>query len=255
MNILPAGIKYYSRINNITRGNEILHAGTKYYSRERILLAGTKYNSRGPNITRGDHILLAETKYYSREWNITRGNVLITRGTEELLAGTKYYSLEYNITRGNELLLAGKNITRGKELLLAEIYLLLAGTIYYSRERNIGSIWHQRASVHMYVVRRINYRANWLGKFVSAIWIGKGVTSYIDGYPLPDLCVFSAVSLTGFDWSTLLSPALRVRSRLLHGPPPRCLGRGTAWLSQRNLSRFERMKVQDKCVYSLYCIC
>ena len=44
---------------------------------------------------------------------------------------------------------------------------------------------------------------------------------------------FTAVSLTGFDWSTLLSPALGVRSRLLHGPPPRCLGRGTAWLSQR----------------------
>ena len=60
---------------------------------------------------------------------------------------TNYYSRECNITRGNELLLAGKNITRGKELLLAGIYLLLAGTIYYSRERNIGSIWHQRASV------------------------------------------------------------------------------------------------------------
>ena len=118
----------------------ILPAGIKYYSRERII-------SPEPNITRGDQILLAGTIYYSREWNITRGNVLITRGEEKLLAGTKYYSREYNITRGNELLLAGKNITRGKELLLGGIYLLLAGTIYYSRERNIGSIWHQRASV------------------------------------------------------------------------------------------------------------
>ena len=45
-----------------------------------------------------------------------------------------------------------EKITRGKELLLAGIYLLLAGTIYYSRERNIGSIWHQRASV---VIRQL----------------------------------------------------------------------------------------------------
>ena len=30
----------------------------------------------------------------------------------------------------------------------------------------------------MYVVRRINYRASWLGKFVSAIWIGKGEYEY-----------------------------------------------------------------------------
>ena len=140
MNILPAGIKYYSRINNITRGNEILLAGTKYYSRERnitrgneILLAGTKYYSRGPNITRGDQILLAGTKYYSRERNITRGN-------EILLAGMKYYSREWNITRGNEYYSREPNITRGDQILLAgTIYysrkqILLAGMKYYSRE-------------------------------------------------------------------------------------------------------------------------
>ena len=71
-----------------------------------------------------------------------------------LLVGQKYYSRKRIITRGNAISLAemiyysqDRNITRGKELLLMGIYLLLAGTIYYSRERNIGSIWHQRASV------------------------------------------------------------------------------------------------------------
>ena len=98
-------------------------------------------------------------------------------------------------------------------------------------------------------------RKSWLEKFVSAICIGKGVTSYFDGYPLPAICVFTAVSSAGFDWSTLLSPARGVRSRLLHGPPPRCLGRGTAWLLQWKLIRFAWMKVKDKCVYSLYWTC
>ena len=78
MNILPAGIKDYSRINNITRGNEILLAGTNYYSRE-------------CNITRGNELLLAGQKYYSRERIITRGNLYITRGDDVLLAGEKYW--------------------------------------------------------------------------------------------------------------------------------------------------------------------
>ena len=130
----------------------ILPAGIKYYSRERILLAGTKYNSRGPNITRGDHILLAGMKYYSRECiNYSRGRK-ITCGNEILLAGIQYDSRKWIITRG-------KNITRGKELLLAGNYLLLAGTIYYSRERNIGSIWHQRASLYNQIVTQESDRA------------------------------------------------------------------------------------------------
>ena len=95
-----------------------------------------------------------------------------------------------------------------------------------------------RNPTHLYVVRRINFHASWLQKFVSAICIEKGVTSYFDGYPLPEISEFTEVSSAGFDWSTLLSPARGVRSRLLHGPPPRCLGRGTAWPSQRKLIRF-----------------
>ena len=50
MEVLPAGIKYYSRINNITRGNEIVL--------NEVLPAGIKYYSRINNITRGNEIVL-----------------------------------------------------------------------------------------------------------------------------------------------------------------------------------------------------
>ena len=104
----------------------ILPAGIKFYSRERILLAGTKYNSRGTNITRGDHILLAGMKYYSRECiNYSRGRK-ITCGNEILLAGIQYYSRKWIITRGKkyysrERIVTGGNlfITRGNDILLA----------------------------------------------------------------------------------------------------------------------------------------
>ena len=90
-------------------------------------------------------------KYYSRECINYSRDRKITCGNEILLAEMNYYSRE-------KILLAGKNYYLGESIYY---YLLLAGTIYYSRERNIGSIWHQRASVVrtyevVYIVRAVH---------------------------------------------------------------------------------------------------
>ena len=109
----------------------ILPAGIKYYSRERILLAGTKYNSQGPNITRGDHILLAGMKYYSRECiNYSRGRK-ITCGNEILLAGIQYYSRKWIITRGKKYYSWERIITRGNLFITRGNDILLAGEKYW----------------------------------------------------------------------------------------------------------------------------
>ena len=155
MNILPAGIKYYSRINNITCGNEILLAGTKYYSREWNITRGNEYYSREPNITRGDQILLAGTIYYSRKWNITRGNEILLAGMKYYSRKCIYYSRDRKITCGNEILLAGIQyysrkwiITRGKKYYSREI-IITRGNLFITRGNDIllagGKYWQYMA--------------------------------------------------------------------------------------------------------------